>query len=396
MSRSWSAFVECDRPIRITGSYLSRSRADRFWNRALVIMADSLELCSSKLKAWKAAMEKGLRVNMSKTKFLISGVGLDVLKDTGKFSCAVCRSGVGNNSIQCSMCKLWVHKRCSSLKGRLVQNSQYACPRCLGNARPIDGRPTTLLDIDGSPLEVISTFPYLGDTLNAGGGCDSAIAGRCCAVWGKFRKLLPLLSSRHISPKSCGQVYSSCVRSAMLHGSETWGPNASEQQRLRRNDRYMVRWICGMSAHDDIPSDQLLEKLGLADITTVLRCGRLRWAGHVEHAPSNTGIGMVGNLVVPGKRGRGRPRKTWAECVKTDVTVDCQPWIHRIEKLGGLLLDSAEWEWPQQLGKVPHVNLNLDGEWVSEKIICNFTDCVQVSFIQTLKLSSFSWTIWWC
>ena len=33
MSRSWSAFVECDRRIRITGSYLSRSRADRFWNR---------------------------------------------------------------------------------------------------------------------------------------------------------------------------------------------------------------------------------------------------------------------------------------------------------------------------------------------------------------------------
>ena len=30
MSRSWSMFVECDRPIRITGSYLSRPRADRF------------------------------------------------------------------------------------------------------------------------------------------------------------------------------------------------------------------------------------------------------------------------------------------------------------------------------------------------------------------------------
>ena len=289
----------------------------------LVIIADSLEQCSSKLKAWKSAMEKkGLRVNMTKTKFLISGVGLDVLKDSGKFPCAVCRSGVGNNSIQCSRCKLWVHKRCSSLKGRLVQDTQYACPRCLGNARPIDGRPTTQVDIDGSPLEVIPTFPYLGDTLNAGGGCDSAIAGRCCAAWGKFRKLLPLLTSRHISPKSRGQVYSSCVRSAMLHGSETWGPNASELQRLRRNDRSMVRWICGVSANDDIPSDQLLEKLGLADITTVLRCGRLRWAGHVERAPPNTGIGMVGNLAVPGKRGRGRPRKTWAECVKTDIR-DC-------------------------------------------------------------------------
>ena len=44
------------------------------------------------------------------------------------------------------------------------------------------------------------------------------------------------------------------------------------------------------------------------------------------------------------------------------MTVDCQPWIHRIEKLGGLLLDSAEWERPQQLGKVSHVNLNQDSE----------------------------------
>ena len=277
----------------------------------LVIMADSLERCSSKLKAWKAAMEKkGLRVNMPKLKFLISGVGLDVLKDTGKFPCTVCRSGVGNNSIQCSRCKLWVHKWCSSLKGRLVQNTQYTCPRCLGNAHHIDGRPTTQVDINGSLLEVIPTFPYLGDTLNAGGGCDSAIAGRCCAAWGKFRKLLLLLTSRHISPKSRGQVYSSCIRSAMLHGSETWGPNASELQRLRRNYRSMVRWICGVSAHDDIPSDQLLGKLGLADITTFLQCGRLQWAGHVERAPSNTGIGMVGNLVVPGKRGWGRPQKT--------------------------------------------------------------------------------------
>ena len=135
-----------------------------------------------------------------------------------------------------------------------------------------------------------------------------------------------LLTSRHISPKSRGQVYSSCVRSAMLHGSETWGPNASELQRLRQNDRSMVRWICGVSAHDDIPSDQLLEKLGLADITTVLRWGRLRWAGHVERAPSNTGIGMVGNLV-PGKRGS----RLWKAIRPTSVTVDCQTWIHRIE-----------------------------------------------------------------
>ena len=33
---------------------------------------------------------------------------------------------------------------------------------------------------------------------------------------------------------------------------------------------------------------------------------------------------------------------------------------------------------------------------ILEKIIWNFTKSVQISFIQTLKLNVFSWTIWWC
>ena len=73
----------------------------------LVVFSDSLEECIAKLKAWKAGMErKGLRVNMKKTKLLISGPGLDLLKDSGKFPCAVCRSGVGTNSILCSQCNM--------------------------------------------------------------------------------------------------------------------------------------------------------------------------------------------------------------------------------------------------------------------------------------------------
>ena len=33
---------------------------------------------------------------------------------------------------------------------------------------------------------------------------------------------------------------------------------------------------------------------------------------------------------------------------------------------------------------------------ILEKIICNSTKSVQISFIETLKLIVFSWTIWWC
>ena len=133
----------------------------------------------------------------------------------------------------------------------------------------------TEVDINGTMLDVEATFCYLGDMLCSGGGCDSAIAARCCAAWGKFRKLLPVLTTRHLSPKIRGKVYEACVRSAMLHGSETWGPKNTELQRLRRNDRAMIRWICGTKDRDETPSFILLQKLGIQDITSVLRCRRL-------------------------------------------------------------------------------------------------------------------------
>ena len=66
--------------------------------------------------------KKGCRVNMSKTKFMISGVGLDVLDKSGKYPCAVCRKNVGSNVIICSICKLWVHKRCSDIKTALKED----------------------------------------------------------------------------------------------------------------------------------------------------------------------------------------------------------------------------------------------------------------------------------
>ena len=72
----------------------------------LVIIAESLEECVGRLLTWKEAMEKeGLRVNAGKTKIIICCTGLDLLQSSGKFSCTVCHTGVGSNSIFCNGCK---------------------------------------------------------------------------------------------------------------------------------------------------------------------------------------------------------------------------------------------------------------------------------------------------
>ena len=123
---------------------------------------------------------KGLRVNMGKTKFMASGPDLDVLHDSGKFPCAVCRTGVGRASIYCLKCVHWVHKKCSGLK-TLAEDPTFQCPRCQVDpgVRPIDGRPFEKVQVADIALDNVDLFCYLGDMLSTGGGCMAAATARC-------------------------------------------------------------------------------------------------------------------------------------------------------------------------------------------------------------------------
>ena len=119
-----------------------------------------------------------------------------------------CRSGVGaSNAIKCSQCTLWVHKKCSGIQGRIVANPNYVCQRCRGQTRPIDGKTVSHVDVDVTLLDVEASFCYLGDMLSAGGCYSLAIITRCCTAWGKFKKLLPILTSKHISLTVRGKVF---------------------------------------------------------------------------------------------------------------------------------------------------------------------------------------------
>ena len=154
----------------------------------------------------------------------------------------------------------------------------------MGNTRPINGRPQNEVQFGPDKLEVVASFCYLGDMLSAGGGCEIAVTTRVKTAWKKFRELLPVLTSRHLSYKTSDHVYSSCVRNAMLHASETWPLTKTNLQCLQRNDRAMIRQICSIKAEDvaTVRSSYLLVKV--EDLDLILRERRLRWFGHVERS----------------------------------------------------------------------------------------------------------------
>jgi len=127
----------------------------------------------------------------------------------------------------------------------------------------------------------VDKFCYLGDMLSVDGDADAAVEARIRLGWNTFRLLVPLLTNRDISLIRRGRLYSNCVRSSMLHGSETWPVRKENEVALQRAEIKMVRWMCNIKVKDRVPSQELRERLGIDDIILILQQNRLRWYGHV-------------------------------------------------------------------------------------------------------------------
>ena len=96
--------------------------------------------------------------------------------------------------------------------------------------------------------------------------CGSSYRARVRCAWAKFKELSPILTVRGASYRVKGRIYSACVQSVLIYGTETWAMKADDLKSLERTEHMMVR-----------------------------------------------------SLVVEGARGRGRSKKAWEQCVRDDM-----------------------------------------------------------------------------
>ena len=184
----------------------------------LVLTSETMEGLREKFWKWKEAFEsKGLKVNLGKTKVAVSGAEGEVTVSKVD-PCGICGKGVMANSVLCVKCTKWIHGRCAKVKRvTLGLAKDFVCGRCKTQA---DGFKHSVEEFC-EEVETVRGFCYLRDRVNAGGGCEAAVTARARIGWVKFRECRELLNSKRFSLKLKGMVYRSCVRSAMLYGSET-------------------------------------------------------------------------------------------------------------------------------------------------------------------------------
>ena len=96
----------------------------------------------------------------------------------------------------------------------------------------------------------------------------------------------------------------------MLHVSETWPSTRPDLQRLRRNNRVMIRQNCNVKPEDVaiVRPKKLLAQLEIDNVIVILREKKLCLVVHVEQFSG--AIKTVCDMQ-KGKRGPGRPKMTW-------------------------------------------------------------------------------------
>ena len=113
---------------------------------------------------WKEAFEsKGMRVNLGKTKLMVSGIDEETFHSKID-SCGVCGTRVLSNSVLCAACGEWVHARYTDKKVAVYLNKNFVCKKCRRVVKNFKGPYEILCEA----AETVKFF-YVGDRMQTVG-----------------------------------------------------------------------------------------------------------------------------------------------------------------------------------------------------------------------------------
>ena len=94
---------------------------------------------------------------------------------------------------------------------------------------------------------------------------------------------------------------------------------------MERNENVMLRWMCGVTLRDKVPTVELRRRLGIEGVVEVMRLVRLRWFGHVEQKEVDDWVSACRNLEVAGSRDDLESMVGWG-CEGYGMAMDREKW----------------------------------------------------------------------
>ena len=187
--------------------------------------------------------------------------------------------------------------------------------------------------VNNNKLEVVSTFKYLGAIISDEGSKKEVIC-RIAQATAALTKLSTIWKDKEISLSTKIRLMRSLVTSIFLYACESWTLNKYIERRIQAFEMRCYRRILGITYKDRVTNIQVVEKVRAAagpfvELLRVVKKRKLKWFGHVTRGTGLSKTILQGT--VPGKRGRGRPRRTWTDNIRDWTGLEGDALLRRAE-----------------------------------------------------------------
>ncbi|KAG1662543.1 Neprilysin-4 [Nymphon striatum] len=200
--------------------------------------------------------------------------------------------------------------------------------------------------IDGMPIQVTTSFKYLGSVVTSDGriteelNCRLGAANRC------LRSLDDIMRKKRVSKTTKMRIYKTVIRPILTYGCETWPMTSDTERNFRTFENRILRRITGPVFDEGLQkwrikyNQELYDELQHTAITNWIKSRQVLWAGHVARMGDDRLPKKICQGEVPGRRPRGRPRKSWEKSLKETI----RPHIDRnAGDWWDLAQDRAKW-----------------------------------------------------
>jgi hypothetical protein len=167
-----------------------------------------------------------------------------------------------------------------------------------------------LFALDGSPIECVRDFKYLGSYTDSGYDMNNRIA----LAWSSIHSLQKVWKAP-VRRETKTKVFKASVESILLYGSEAWTLNAARSKKLDGSYTRMLRAVYDISWRDHVTNKVLYGTL--PRISEVVRTRRLALAGHVSR--HDDPAGRLLTWTPDAKRRVGRPYVTIKDLLEKDT-----------------------------------------------------------------------------
>jgi hypothetical protein len=170
------------------------------------------------------------------------------------------------------------------------------------------------IKVNGTALEQVDVFQYLGANITSEGECRSDIRKRLAIATDVLAKLKPIWKNRGITITSKWRLVKALVWPVATYGCESWTLRKADEMKLTAFENNCARRVLRIPWTAKVTNVEVWERLQEnSEFLNSLKVRKLRYFGHImrQESPSIENIVITG--LVPGKRSRGKPATAWID-----------------------------------------------------------------------------------